>query len=401
MKILFLSSVLPHSRVVSGSIIIHHRIRMLAERDHQVGLACFADADERLHTPDLQPFLIECETLDPPAPRTPGKRILDYAITPVPSAFRAMRSQEMRHTVGRMIERTHYDVVIAEFSVMGQYLHRNTYLPAVRRIVSCHSCHTRAHRNDVILNPLSPQTVVRSIRAKGLAAYEFAMYRSADHVLTLTNAERISLLESAPELHVSVVPYGVDINHFQPSNNKREKIVMFSGYFHDEPNADAAIWFMRTVWPELSHRFPEFNLYFVGRAPTPAMLDAARRDHRIVVTGEVEDMTPYLRRASAFVCPMRMGTGFRGKILQAMACGVPVVSTSLGAQGFRARTGDNILLADTPRTMLHSLELLLSDPQLRQNISRSAREIVQSRYSWNYCVDRLEDVLNEVVTVQK
>jgi glycosyltransferase involved in cell wall biosynthesis len=126
------------------------------------------------------------------------------------------------------------------------------------------------------------------------------------------------------------------------------------------------------------------------------MLEAARRDPNLVITGAVDDVSPYLNRARVYVCPIRLGSGFRGKVLQAMAAGIPVVATTLAAEGIPAQTGHNMLLADTPHTMEESINLLLQDGGLRRTIAANARELVVRRFAWNQCVDRLDQMLREM-----
>ena len=127
------------------------------------------------------------------------------------------------------------------------------------------------------------------------------------------------------------------------------------------------------------------------------MLDLARRDPRIVVTGWVEDIRPYLAKARVFVCPNRLGSGMRGKILQAMAAGVPVAATTVGAEGIPIQIGNTGFLADTPDILVQQVSLLLEDEKLRETIARNARAMVEERFSWDRGIDLLESVLHEVV----
>jgi glycosyltransferase involved in cell wall biosynthesis len=123
----------------------------------------------------------------------------------------------------------------------------------------------------------------------------------------------------------------------------------------------------------------------------------ARSDPRLIVTGEVPDVRTYLNRAAVFVCPVRMGSGMRGKILEAMASGTAVVTTSLGAEGIPAVLGENCLLADDPEMMANQIEWLLSDEPLRRRLAENARRMVVERLSWERTVQRLEETLAELV----
>jgi glycosyltransferase involved in cell wall biosynthesis len=297
-----------------------------------------------------------------------------------------------------MVERSHYDVAVAEFTVMGQYLYRNPFLPAVRRVISCHSCLTTSTAKAAQLAPRRWGSLRKRLLLPRLRRYEFALYRSADLVLTLTAEEKLDLLRYEPDLRIGVVPYGVDVDHFRPKRGTGEgPSLVFTGYYRQEDNRDAVGWFARSVWPVLRDRWPALTWYVVGSGPTREIAELGRRDPRIVVTGEVEDVAPYLARARVYVCPMRLGTGFRGKILQAMAAGVPVVATTLAAEGIPAQTGESMLLADTAHTQIEAINLLLGEPSLRRRIASKARELAVSRFAWSRCVDLLEQELHQVV----
>lgn len=398
MRILIISPVLPYAQVVSGMINVYQRIKLLARMGHEVGVACFAKPEDHVHIAALRPLLFELETL-PPVSQNYYLRPdwFDRIFNPLPREFRRAYHPAMQKLVGQMVDRSHYDVAIAEFTIMGQYLYRNPWLSAVRRVISCHSCLSAAARKAIQMQPYSVDALVRRLDGDRLNRYEFELYRSADLVLTLTAEERMELLRHDPDLRVGVVPYGVDVEFFKPHPNRvAEEAIVYTGYFAQEPNRDAFNWFNRTVWPDLKARHPHLKFYVVGQGVTPDMVDAARRDPNLVITGAVDDVSPYLNRARVYVCPIRLGSGFRGKVLQAMASGVPVVATTLAAEGIPAQTGHNILLADTPHTMAESINLLLQDGGLRRTIAANARDLVVRRFAWTQCVDRLDRMLREM-----
>jgi glycosyltransferase involved in cell wall biosynthesis len=402
MRILFLSQHFPHERVVSGTINVYQRIRLLAERGHEIGLAGFIRSDETALIPAVRPLLYEMELLPPPPPPRSPRQLAACWLSRFPREFQRTRSPRLQHTVGRMVERARYDVVIAEFVTMGQYVYGNPFLPAVRRVISSHSCLTTALKREIQLRPYSFRAFWNWVQLPPVQSYEFRMYRSADLVLTLTAEQRQDLLQYDPDLRIGVVPYGVDAAHLHLRSDQRaEDCIVFTGYFAQEPNRDAFFWFLRQIWPRVRARHPQLKFYAVGAGATAAMQKEARRDPQVMVTGYVHEVADYLARARLYVCPIRYGTGFRGKILQAMATGVPVVSTALAAEGIPAQTGHDILLADTPHTMAEGIELLLRDAGLRRSLAANARLMVLRRFTWSRCVDLLEQLLYELMPQRK
>lgn len=395
MKVLFLSPRMPHPGVLSGHMIVHQRISRLVERGYEVGLACFTRPGEEGLAAGWQGRLREIETVPDPSLAARPRRVSPWALWP----FDRWRAPEMMRRVGDMVERTRYDVAIAEFSPMGMFFHRNPFLPAVRRVISCHQCATVASQKRCDLLGYSPAGVVERWRRDRLRRLEFTLYRSADRVLVLTPQERHQLLTFAPDLRTAVIPSGVDTAFFRPPEVPgRPDGLVFTGYYSDEPNRDAVRWFVSDVWPRIKQRHPELFFYIVGSAPPPDIRNLSWRDPRIVVTGEVPDVRPWFNKAVVFVCPVRMGSGMRGKLLEAMAYDLPVVTTSLGGEGIPVQPGGNCMIADRADLMADQVNLLLEDEALRRTIARRARALVIDRFSWNHSVDLLETVLAEATS---
>ena len=146
-------------------------------------------------------------------------------------------------------------------------------------------------------------------------------------------------------------------------------------------NIDAALYFVRTTWPLIHVRRPELRLVIVGAQP-PEQVRTLASDS-VVVTGTVDDVRPYYRNALISVVPLRVGGGTRLKVLEAMAAGTPVVSTSLGAEGLAVTHGKDILIADSPDAMADAVVSIRADSPQRLELIANARELVQAKYDWN------------------
>lgn len=397
-RILFLTSQLPYAGIAGGHSLVYERMLRLGSRGHEVGLASFCDETGRAHVGEIKNRLFELELLPmPQEPSLPNKFVQAY-LGGIPLPFQHPRSREMRKLVGTMVDRSRYDVVLAEFSVMGQYLFRNPWLNAVRRVISCHHSPAIMAAHQLKLLGGSLLGLKKLIKMYGLIDYECRLYRSADRVLTLSREERYALLNLDPTLRISVVPNGVDANFYHPpSDAPREQAIIFTGNYLDPANEDAIISFTQDVWPRLRRSQPGLKFYIVGPSPPVYVRAQAARDNRLVVTGRVDDIRSWLHKAQVFVCPVRMGRGMRGKILEAMASGLPVVSTSLGVEGLSAQMGDNCFIADTPKIMRHYIKILLEDHALRARLAENARTMVNERFRWLKVIPQLEAVLLDVM----
>lgn len=399
MNILFVVKEFPHSKVIGGPIIIYNRVKYLS-RHHTVSLVAF---DPQQATPEqvesTRAYCRDLRLVTSPEGRAAPRRVWDFFAGPVPPYFMLNYSKEMYAAIRQAVADFHYDVAISEYSMVAQYLYRNPDLAPMKRVMSVHECYYLARRKVFKMQGYSREGLAALLQLKGLKRFEFDMYSDADRVLTLTPEGRDELLEIRPGLDVSVVPHGVDIEGFHPAGRDEgaAPTVMFLGNYPHDPNRDAVMFFATEVWPSVKDRVAGSRFLVVGRGPTPDMLELAERDPSIEITGRVDDVKPYLDRSDVFVCPVRLGGGFRGKVLEAMASGVPVVSTRLGAQGLGASDGKNILLADSAEELADATVKMLTDPDLRGRLAASARELMVEHFSWQKGVEILEGVLEEVV----
>lgn len=397
MKILFLAPRLPHAAITGGNVVVRERIARLAARGHEVGLACFTSGDDLRHTDEFKDQLVELQTRPMPKPSRLAARAVRLYASRIPPYFADYLDPELRRIVGEMVERGRYDVAIAEFSPMAQYLFRNPYLPAVRKIASCHYSVAASFRRVADIFKYRAKGVRSWLNIKTLQRYEIEMFRHMDRVLTLTAQERFEILHHDPTLRITAVPVGVDTGRFVPSATAdREDALLFSGHYENLANRDAVMWFIHEVWPAVKVRHPNLKFYAVGPGATRSMQGLAQRDPDIIVTGEVTDIREHLRRARIFICPVRLGSGLRVKLLEAMAMGLPIVTTSLGGEGLPLHTGENCFIADDPKIMAGNIDLLLTDKELRHKISRNARVLATERFSWDHGINQLERICAEV-----
>jgi len=393
MKILLTCKEFPHSKVIGGPIIIYNRLKHLA-KNHTVSLAAFFRAEEKKYIPSVQEYCYDLRLIPLPRKRSPITVVKDFFASPVPHYFlRVHKSLEMSKAIAEMVTKDRYDFVIAEYSVMGQFIHRNPLLQPVRRIVSVHECYYLARLKDFRHYRWGTKKLKEAINLKGLKKFEFDMYEEADKVLCLTPQGKEELLNIRATLDIDIVPHGVDVEHFPYSDPpNEEKSIIFVGNYLHFPNVDAVLYFAREIWPKVKRLSPGLKFVIVGQSPPPEIKNL-ENDPEIVVTGRVDDVTPYLKQSTIFICPVRLGGGFRGKILEAMAIGRPIVATPLGAEGIPAQNEKNIILADNPESFSRGIERLLHDTNLYDQIRVRGRNLVEEKYAWEKGVQVLENIL--------
>lgn len=221
--------------------------------------------------------------------------------------------------------------------------------------------------------------------ARLLRRYERQAFARAARVLVCSTKERDSLRALDPAIDARVVPNGADCEHFRPAPwNPAENPpdLAFVGDMAYGPNDDGARFFVREVMPLLRPKVPGVRFVAVGKNPRPALLRLAEEHPDVIVTGFVEDVRQHVWRARACVVPLRYGGGTRLKVLEAMAMGMPTVSTSLGAEGIDHRPGVDLWIADEPAEIARALEQLLGDARLYQRLREESRRTALERYDW-------------------
>ena len=315
----------------------------------------------------------------------PRKLFSDYRYFLTSAYLPAMASliQDARHDK--------YDIVYASEPVAFYAWRFST--PKVMHAFDCRSAefyreYLRARRSMDKLYWFCTYLATRTAEKKLLAAF--------DASIVVSDKEYHAMKMLCPEARCITVPNGVDIDFFKPLAISEEwPSLVFAGYMSSHPNVDAITYFHSQVYDTLKQRFPNLKVFVVGQNPPPAVR-ALAKDPSICVTGFVEDVRPYVARASVVIAPFVSGMGIKNKVLEAMAMGKPVVTTSIGVRGINATHGDHLCIADSPLKFADHVEALLLDKPKRRRIGHQAREFVMKHHSWAGVTDKIETIFHEV-----
>ncbi|MFH1278941.1 MAG: glycosyltransferase [Candidatus Eisenbacteria bacterium] len=229
-------------------------------------------------------------------------------------------------------------------------------------------------------------------RAEETRRIELSWYRKADMVLTVTEQDREVLLAEDRSLRVGI---STDIHPVPPFEWSGErKDLVFIGNYNHQPNEDAVVHFVNHVLPLVHEKLPDVRFHIVGNNPTPAV--SALAGKRVNVTGYVPDILPWLRECRVCVVPLRYGAGLKGKVGQAMAAGIPQVSTRIGAEGMGLSHGRDILIADGSEAFAAEVVRLYQDEDLQKRIASNARELAAERYSAENAARYWEEVFEAI-----
>jgi len=233
-----------------------------------------------------------------------------------------------------------------------------------------------------------------------LLKLEAKLMQVCDAHTVVSEVDRAKLLKHNPRASVTVIPNGVNSAAFTPSLlDAPGNTLLFVGSMDYHANADAVMWFAQNAWPAISKKFPSLKFVIVGRSPGREVRMLA--SDKIHVTGTVDDVRPFYTNALAVIVPLRVGGGTRLKILEAMAAGVPVISTTIGAEGMVARHGREIFLADSTEQTIDALELLVRDPILWRSMAEAGRLLAIKHYDWASIGDRLHQIYTELIAARR
>lgn len=301
---------------------------------------------------------------------------------PLPRNFSpAMLAQIRRRMAGKSVDVLHLNHLDA-----AQYLESLDPLPdGVRSTVDTHNLLSLVYEKLMAAQRPGLSRAYLWLQWTRMVRYEPALLRRAGRVLVCSEKERAALAVLGVE-RVLVVPNGVDTSTFAPpavppANPLGALELVFTGGMDYLPNADGARWFLERVFPLVLRGRPDARITFVGKNPSAALRGLAR-DGQVVFTGRVDDVRPFVQRAQVFVVPLRIGGGTRLKVLEALAMGLPLVSTRVGAEGLELADGEHLLLADEPQAFAGAVLALANDQARARRLAAAGRARVLERYDW-------------------
>jgi glycosyltransferase involved in cell wall biosynthesis len=331
-----------------------------------------------------------------------SKRLLQVRSLASTRSFERLRVTvpALQQALDRVLRARRFDLVNLEFSFLGSSHLRQAppdeRLPAL--VVDSHNIDYDLARQYARDGSSLARRLYASANWRKLRREELGTYRNADGVYLCSAADERRLLDEVPTARTTVIPNAADVEYYQPRPTDPPpdgRTVLFFGILNYVPNIDGVIHFVRDIWPRIAEAHPEARCKIIGGRPPPSVLALA--GPRIELTGFVSDLRPHLAASAAVVVPLRLGGGTRLKIVEAMAMGKAIVSTTLGAEGIEVVPGRDILIEDEPAAFAHAVNRLLADPSLAARIGQSARQLAVQRYAWSEAAQALESFYRRIL----
>ena len=298
---------------------------------------------------------------------------------------------EVQEALTSLLTREAYDVVLFEGVVLAGY-----QLPeGVKVIIDEHNIEYELLQRTAQKEKMGIRKWYNWQESRLLKRVEIERCRRADAVLVTSERESLALKKMLPHSGIEVVPNGVDIERFRREDTEQESAhqIVFTGAMHYYPNVDAVLFFAEKCWPLIRAHVPDVTWNIVGADPLPEVWKLARLPG-VTVTGSVADVYPYLSSAALAIAPLRIGSGTRLKILEALSMGKAVVSTSVGCEGLSVEPGTHLLVEDQPEAFANAVVAFLRSQSMRSMFGAAGRKLVEVEYSWQHSGERLLHVVS-------
>jgi sugar transferase (PEP-CTERM/EpsH1 system associated) len=386
MRILFLCHRLPYPPKRGGKIRPFNMIRHLSRR-HEVTVATLArSAAEWEEGQELKRFCHELH-VGRIGPLAGWGRFALYGLTPAPATFGYFHSPALKRTIAGLLDRRAFEAILVHCSSMGPYV---ADYAACRKVMDFGDADSEKWLEYGSRAPF-PLSLAYRLEGRKVRRYERWLGERFDACSVNVSRER-EVLSAYIQTPIHVIPNGVDLDYFRPrggTGGPRPGRLIFTGNMSYKPNVDAVRHFVGEVLPRIRLELPEVELYVVGMDPTPAVRRLAD-GARVVVTGRVDDVRPYLESATVAVAPLRIARGLQNKVLEAMAMRVPVVASPEAAQGIEAQGDRDLRVADGPQAFARAVLGLLRDPWARERYAAAGRACVERNHNWDRLLSRLE-----------
>ena len=329
-----------------------------------------------------------------------SRRMLDALLTGKPDMGLRLAQDDAHALLQRMLAVESYDLVQVEGLEMAPYGLQILQMAGNRPhvVFDNHNAEFLLQKRAAMMDARSmarwPAALYSWLQWQKLYRYERNFCQAVDGIVAVSEPDRQALSSLAPQRPIVNVPNGIELSRYLPDPLPATDppSLVFTGKMDYRPNVDAMLWFGLNVLPRVRRQL-DVRLQIVGMDPHPR-LNRLRAFPDVELTGAVEDIVPYIRGASVYLTPMRVGGGTRFKVLEALACARPLVSTTLGVEGIPVRGGEHVLIADDARSFADAVVSLLRDQAAGGERSRAlgeaARSFVEKQFTWDKILPQMD-----------
>ena len=395
MKLLFVSQHFPYPPYSDGSRLIEYNLLKNISKYNNIYFISFLIPGEEKYINQIKPFCDEFIAI--PLKYSKLGRIKKY----VHDIFSPKRFESvlMKNEINEAVKKFNPDVVHVDLPMMSQYWNCFDNIPKLINSVDAISllAYKNIKDNKNLIKKLMWYLLYK--QRKYIESKYFLNY----NICTVVSGEDKGMLEKhSPNLKIEVIPNGVDIEYFDTDKvnidvnySDNQSVGIFGGmdFF---PNEDASIFFISDIFPLVKKEYPQLKLYLVGRKPSERLSNFVKDKKDIIITGEVEDIREYYKKVSIAISPIRLGSGIKNTVLQAMAMSKAIVCTSQAVKAIDIINGKHVLVTDKNVEFAEKIINLIKNKELRKNIGDNARNLIVEKYSWEIHAKHFQKIYKDI-----
>lgn len=389
MNILYIVNGIPSS----GHRIHSYNLVKELSKDHEISLVCFESdspyVKEYEYYKNVQQVPLKISSL--------LKKGLKSILTGTPYCVITYQSKNMLKVIENITKEVKFDVVLIEPLALGSYWSSINDCPRLLFPVDATS---RIKEQNFIEEKNLIKKLVHYLDFLLVKKYEGFIYKKFNGIIFCSDYDSKYTVKNikVSSDKVFTLPLAVDQSFYYPAESSGEELsIAFVGNMGHPPNPHGMIWFHKNVWNQLKERYPDLLFYIIGSEPPQYIKDLAVKDKNIIVTGYVDDIRPYIWKASLFISPLQKGTGMKNKVLQAMAMGKAIISSPLDIQGTVAEDNKHLVVARTPAEYVEKIDRLLTDKKKRKELGSNACDLVTERYSLAIKSERFLNIVKTII----
>jgi polysaccharide biosynthesis protein PslH len=402
MKILMITHFVPYPPT-SGALQRNYNLLREVARHHEVNLVtlnqkALLPSKEKLADAikNITPFCKTIKVFPIPSDCHPACwyiLLLANIFSTTPYSVWRFYSNKMAKEIQKIIKTSQIDVIHVDTIDLAGYALNITTHP---RVLNHHNIESELlfRRAQHAKNPFSRWYLTS--QARKVERYEKQYVPKFDANVAVSTRDLIGIRSLCNPDSAMLVANGTDTDYFSPSGTSQELSCIFAGGLNWLPNADAMLFFCTSIFPLIKANVPEVTMTIIGTNPAPELIRIAEKTEGIEVLGFVPDIRSYMANAAVHVVPLRIGGGTRLKILDALAMGKAIVSTTIGAEGIELTDGHDIMIADTAELFAQKVVQLLKDAALRKTLGVNGRKTAETKYSWKVIGPKLIDAYSHV-----
>ncbi len=402
MNILFLSTENPYPPDHGHHLRTYYVLRHLAAQ-HKIFFAGFWQSEEELkHKAHLESLCASVDLLPIPGRAQKARyalRLLGNLFSSRPFTAQRYFRREAVARIRQIMQEHRIDLVHFDLMHLAPYLEFIGDTPSV--LVNHNVESLRLERLAQVQKSFAARAYLDLQQGK-MRRLEQDMCRRFTQLIAVSETDAEILRETCKVNNIEEIPNGVDADFFQRAGGETEPdSLVWTGGMGSPYNRDAVDYFLEDIFPKIYVQRPQIKVTIVGDSPSPTLQQyQARYPQNIFIAGYVDDVRPYMQRASIFIAPMRCGSGTKVKVINAMAMGKAIVSSSVGAEGIKVESGKDLIIAEAPQEFADQILRLLQDPARLRQLGENARQVVERYYDWRVIYKKM-DALYEKVAIGK